>query len=75
MEFSSKVTLTSNGVFVNESLDAGTAICFWNEAAGKSQEELNATGREPGVKYFMVFEDSYIPAIDARTGKVCVQLL
>jgi len=32
------------------------------------QEELN-TRHDPSMQYFMVFEDSYIPNIDQRTGK------
>jgi len=70
MEFSQKLILKSSGIFVSESIDEGEVICTWNEAAGKSNQEISDSRPEPAVTYFMVFEDSYVPNVDGRTGKL-----
>ena len=70
MEFSPKVNFASNGVFVEQDFEEGEPICTWQESLGKCQEELLSEKQDLTVKHFMVFEDSYIPNIDLRSGKV-----
>jgi len=69
MEFSPKLTLDTSGIFVAEDFNEGEVVCIWNEGAAKTQEDLFNTRRDPSIKLFMVFEDSYITNVDERTGK------